>query len=54
MQQQQQTSNNNVNTQQQNTVGDDLNFDPTAIIDGDGTATGLEVSLLILRMSRDM
>ena len=46
-QQQQQTSNNNVSTQQQNTVGDDLNFDPTAIIDGDGTATGLEVSSLI-------
>ena len=40
---QQQPSNNNVGGQQQNPVGDDLNFDPTAIIDGDGSAAGLEV-----------
>ena len=33
--------------QQQNSVGDDLNFDPTAIIDGDGPAPSLEVSFKV-------
>ena len=31
-------------TSQQNTVGDDLNFDPTAIIDDDGSGPSLDVS----------
>ena len=48
--QQQQPSNNNTSGQQQNQVGDDLNFDPTAIIDGDASTAGLEVGILYLQV----
>lgn len=35
-------------TSQPSTVGDDLNFDPTAIIDEDGSGPSLDVSLMFV------